>query len=813
MVHSKPAPFLKSIAESFYNEELRRGNGYRYRFHFQNKRAGKFFQHYLTQLARQENRVVILPEITTLYNYLRRMSLLPEEQVNNKIFVIHQLFIAYQEVFPTTKERSFDNFFQVGELILNDFNDLDKQLVNVEEVMQNAQDLKDLTANPSEYLDEEQLQALAQFVKKVKMAIEEADDPTNVRYVFGDFWLRMPTLYAKTKELLKAQHLTYEGMTYKETVEKLKEESDFALTQDGITNVFVGLNTFTKSEQAILAHFRDTDKSTRFYWDYDSFLLDSTELAGKFKLNNTRQFPDARGTLPPHHYIPEVEVTAIPSRIAQSSFIGKKLSEWSEDESLPSLIEQLQVAIVLPNERMLLPVLSTLPAELPSVNVTLGYPVRETPVGAMFLRLLDLIRIFNARKRRWRGEEVTEILAMPPLEPFWGNREGLKAKVAERISQEKLFYLSAEEVRTLITQHATEAEAKIALLITELPDTNNNSGKPILDYFIQLCFALQQPATPEEQMNSTVLSTLEEILLQQKESVTQAKADERVGNMFTPKVVTDILHTYFTRARIPYEGEPLKGLQIMGLLETRGLDFDYIFIPDAAEGILPAKTTQLGVIPHLLRQHYGMPTYDWQNTTRSYNFLRLISRAKKVFATYDSRKGDMSIGEPSRYIRLLQYVYDNPQSPKVSFQNASYPSMPITPSLVAVNEHAKQNYQKALQDPHSGQYISPSSITRYLLCPRAFYYTQICGIREPEVLNEILASNDRGTLVHETLRYLYQSFVGRKLDTATLEHWLVGNGIAISQKLHEVSQKYFGNNAPKASTKYITRKPLTKSGN
>lgn len=115
----------------------------------------------------------------------------------------------------------------MGELILNDFNDLDKQLVNVEEVMQNAQDLKDLTANPSEYLDEEQLQALAQFVKKVKMAIEEADDPTNVRYVFGDFWLRMPTLYAKTKELLKAQHLTYEGMTYRETVEKLKEESDF----------------------------------------------------------------------------------------------------------------------------------------------------------------------------------------------------------------------------------------------------------------------------------------------------------------------------------------------------------------------------------------------------------------------------------------------------------------------------------------------------------------------------------------------------------------------------------------------------------
>lgn len=798
MSDARPAPFLKSIARDFYHKKSH--ELYRYRFHFQNKRAGRFFIHYLKEQAKIEKNTVILPEVTTLHDFLRRRTHLPEVDVNNKLFVLHELFLAYQEVFPSTKERTFDDFFRVGELILADFNDLDKQLVDVEKIMQNAQDADELLVDPSEYLNENQQKALNRFAK-----VFTKDAESTIRGTFKDFWAKMPLLYQTTKERLRKRGLSYEGMIYRGIKERLDSDESFSLTDDGIINVFIGLNTLTKAETAILTHFKTSHPETLFYWDYDSPLLQETEIAGHFRKQNLERFPDARGTdRPQSNYLPEVKVYATPSSVAQARLIGQILGKASK-ESLDKAIDNLRIAIVLPNERLLLPILSSIPDDVKMVNVTMGYPARETPMMGMLLRLLQLLTNFKSRKSTWRGEEVREIINMSVLDPILNTdgaslRESLNKIIIN--GKGKYFFLNTEELQSLVDGIKSNEEekelAKILFFSHIAGSPTKDTGEELLSYFLDLLTILRNSDVDKKSLTYSVICTIHDILLQQSNNIESYRTDNNADEIFTFRIMSDLLRTYFTNCRIPYEGEPIKGLQVMGLLETRGLDFDYVFIPDASEGSLPAKTTSLGVLPHLLRKGYGMPTYDWQNITRSYNFFRLICRAKKVIATYDSRKGDMSVGEPSRYLRLLQYIYDKGERNRVKFTSANYPILPLktlSESEKLLNKEKISEYQEMLKAKPGSKdsiHLSPSSISIYINCPRSFYYRYIAGLKEPEEMEEIMDAAERGTLTHHVLYELYKRFVGKQVDPSILFTWLQPTDNTIQNLIDAYQQIQYG---------------------
>ncbi|MDO5036025.1 MAG: PD-(D/E)XK nuclease family protein [Porphyromonas sp.] len=783
-MQGKPEPLLKSIARHFYSQ---RGCDElcRYRFHFQNKRAGRFFAHYLKELAIKDGKTFILPEITTFHQYMRRRLHLPEVDPNNQLFVLFELFQAYKEVFTEASVASFDEFYRLGELILVDFEDLDKQMVDVRAITQNADELEELLADPSDYLDDEQQEALRRIVPILKN-----DERRGIMTEhFREFWAKMPMLYDRTRARLEEKGLAYEGMVYRQIAESLSSDGDDipALTNDGVTNVFVGMNALTNAEYRILEYFKRSDPNTLFYWDYDSFLLDDNKLSGVFKRKNLRKFPDARGDVETVNHLPQVDVYAIPSSVAQGRLIGHELE--SIGAPLEEMINELSVAVVLPNERLLQPVLSNLPSSISKVNVTMGYPIRETPMGGMFLYLLRGIRDYYGRGERWLGTEVREIVNMSALDPLLGGSgDGVRARLNNKIVRQKKFYLNQDEIQGIVEGVESDDERALTQLLFTLPSQEGPSltdGGWLLDYFIALITFLMEKSARESEdaMALTILFALHRILLRQKTVYDEIGSEE--GNPFTFDVMSDLLRTYFNRARIPYEGEPLQGLQVMGLLETRGLDFDLIFIPDAAEGVLPTKTTSMGILPHVLRVGYGLPTSDWQNITRSYNFFRLIGRADRVVATYDSRKADTSVGEPSRYLRLLQYVYDG-SGRKVSFKSANYSVKPIKTSDEGDEQLDKgmiETFQFGLLNKsESATRLSPSGITTYLTCPRKFYYQYIASLRESDTHEEIIDNAERGTLVHETLRTLYEPLVGRVLTSQDLNTLNVDEALSEAQK-------------------------------
>lgn len=763
-------PFLRDIAQHFattHGHEL-----YRYRFLFPNRRAGLFFQHYLRESL--GDHPALLPETTTVSEYLRRILFLPEEDVNNDLFVTYELSKVFNELMGEDQRRTFNDFYYLGGLILGDFNDMDKHLLPVDQVFRNVADYQELNDDLS-FLSDAQRETLRTFFGYRGFI----DNPKEYQRRFVQFWEILPALYHGTREHLKVRGLYYEGMLMREVVERIAEES-LTLVADRRVPVVIGFNALTPCEVKIFDHLRDSGEAI-FYWDYLSELVQSPTLAGAFR-DNAKRYP-----MPVEESIDyvsfdtvpsadeqEVELVALPSEVAQAVYIGELLKE---QESLRADIDDLKVAVVLPNERLLIPVLSNVPSELPNLNVTMGYPIRELPIVSMILRLLEVRMLYRRRGYEWRGEEVREVLGMNPLYSVFGER-GYSRRCIRRLVDERWYFISSTDVVeriALVEEPSDRQRTLVTLLFRDLKD----EGPALLSWVIDLVVTMSLWLVRKEDDDDTVvysgadsvLPFLTELLMTQRASLDRyVEENGRLRDeVFGYDVVHDLLLTLLRQARIPYKGEPLKGLQVMGILETRGIDFDTVIIPDAAEEILPSKTRLVGVIPYTIRQGLGLPTYKWQDQTRAYNFFRLISRARRVIATFDTRRGDHSGGEPSRYIGLLEHVYGR----KVKRINANFPLLfeqRETDDMVREQERVDRYIRSITEEGKSK--LSASKINRYLECPRSFYYTAILGIDEREEMDELISDRDMGTLVHNTVQQLYMPYEGKELDRRQLASWM-----------------------------------------
>ncbi|MDO4771183.1 PD-(D/E)XK nuclease family protein [Porphyromonas sp.] len=787
-------PFLEQIAQHFFEKHQK--ELYKYRFFLPNRRASLFFMHYLRSYV--GDTPLFAPRITTLNEFIGTASDLVSGE---KLILLFELYKCYTARLSKEKaeEMTFESFYQIGELILQDFQDIDKHHIDARKLFRNLYELKELE-NELSYLDEAQRQAISSFLKPLPAKVEDAKP---LLKNFLNFWDGLYDLYVDYKQSLKNLGIGYDGMIMRDICDKIESE-DTSLGDDGVINVFVGLNALTPCEHRILKHLKESSQ-TLFYWDYPSIPLKDKSPAAYFREYNLSHYPEPTGTdaIPREDIktFPKIEVTAIPSSIAQTAYIGADLKALHSVQ--PESMQGLRVAVVLPNERLLIPMLSNIPIEVEHLNVTMGYPVRETPMVALLEHLLLSLnkQVINTSSddATWRGADVIQIFSMSVLSPYIGL---IREKVSELIIRRKHVSITGSELLSLIKEAydsmETDAESDtlklLQLIFMEPPKPEDGLG--LFEYFIRLLRFLSDKSiempeditewskdtasTSEDTSESNEVFTAEKailphlLLLIQEMRQTLVHWQEGVGDhILTTQIVSDVLLTIWRNARIPYTGEPLRGLQMMGVLETRGLDFDIIYIPDASEGTLPQKRAVTGIIPYSLRLGYGLPTYEWQDRTRAYNFFRLISRAKRVILTYDSRKSDISQGEPSRYIRMLHYIY----GADVEFKSANYPLSPLRridsgdtlrPQLIA-------QYQKDLQDPESGIALSPSRFKTFVRCPRQFYYTVICGISDQEKLHERIESNDLGTIVHNTLEELYRYFIERYegiIDKGQLQEWL-----------------------------------------
>ena len=853
-------PFLKQIAEHFHKLTSRPGATplHQYRFIFHNQRAGIFLCHYLKQCAGETP--LLLPECTTMNNLLRqKFHMAGEEDPNSELLIIHKIYLAYRQVMGLTyEERSFEDFYDFGKSLLRDFDDIDKHLVEVDSFLENILNHKELSEDLTTFLSKRQWEGVCKLIyekdaKLPELTTKEGSKSEEMKKRFLDFWINLPVIYDTAKGLMKEEGLAYEGMMLREAAEQI-EEQKLSLTDDGMITVFVGLNAQTPAMYRILDHFRDTGKAI-FYWDYFTApILKSPGLAGSFVGRNTSAYPaPTTGDYHINFDVPDqahelrTALISTASAVAQTGAIRKLIEDDEQEDGWKKILqslskpgksaslfdpdEPLKTAIVLPDENLLLPLLSNMPKGIGKINVTMGYPIKGIPVAAMLSLLLKYWSNYYKRNRRYRLTEVCEILMLAALSKFFSDKEMAKARegLKDKLIKEKKFFISGNELQSLIVDHFPDESRTREILMTIFreadilcePTTDGvcypegavltTQVDDLLKLLITESVSTEEEEDPEQGMIKYIRRELILPQLTSQRAYCKRHA-ESATSPFTYSVVTDLLRTTIARARVPFSGMPLRGLQVMGLLETRGLDFDTVIIPDASEGTLPTATQLDTTIPFSLRKGYNLPTTDLQEQTRAYNFFRLMSRAKRVVFLYDSRTGDASAGEPSRYVQLLRDVYG------VSMYEAEA-SFPLTGTEAGgdfiEDKTLVSQYRTDVSDQSTVavKHLSASRMRDFHTCPRRFYYTAIEGIKDDENLSGVLDKRDSGTLFHTAMQILYEKKEGitdgLSLNSLTeiLNSDAIDNAVAESaKKLHlETKKSDYNDNQLEMTRKLVRR--------
>ncbi|MCJ2381529.1 PD-(D/E)XK nuclease family protein [Parabacteroides sp. AGMB00274] len=733
-------PFLYQVATLFYQQygaEI-----HRLAFVFPNRRAGLFFQKYLSEISEKP---LFSPSILTINDLFMQLS---GKHPADKIQMLFRLYELYKQ--RSGSSESFDEFIYWGEMLLNDFDDIDKYMVDARMLFRNVSDLKSLD-DDFNYLSPEQVQAIRSFWSSF---YPKGDSPNQQHFL--ELWEILYDLYAGLRTSLVKDGCGYDGMIFREVVEQLEKESmsDFPFDQV----VFVGLNALSVSEERLLLALQKKGVAD-FYWDYvGPWVTDPDNKASFFLERNLRLFP-SRMELPATEPVQaEIRVMGVPSAIGQAKQVYPILQALADEQQLTDE-SALRTAIVLPDEHLLVPVLNAIPEAIQHINVTMGYPLTGTPVAALMeyiltlqknIRYIDRVPVFYFR-------DVLPIL----------NHQYVMAAAPEEVSQ----LVKDMTAGNRIYVHAADLNRHELLSILFTPVQNTEE---LSDYLIHVlealnaCLRNNRPNPDDEEMISNSTQTTADIeqefifhyfatVNRMKEVMREAKIEMRLDTYFRLlKRMTDLI-------MIPFEGEPLSGLQVMGVLETRALDFDRLIILSMNEGIFPLKKAANSFIPYNLRRGFGLPTYEHQDSVWAYHFYRLIRRAKQVTLLYDTRTTGLQTGEVSRFVHQLRYHYQSPLIDELVVYDVASSAVPP----ISVQKTAE--VEKLLSDFLSGgpRALSASAINTYLDCPLKFYFSVLEQIQEEDEITETVERDVFGSILHKVMEDLYAPFKG-KLVTADL---------------------------------------------
>lgn len=733
-------PFLYQVATLFYQQygaEI-----HRLAFVFPNRRAGLFFQKYLSEISEKP---LFSPSILTINDLFMQLS---GKHPADKIQMLFRLYELYKQ--RSGSSESFDEFIYWGEMLLNDFDDIDKYMVDARMLFRNVSDLKSLD-DDFNYLSPEQVQAIRSFWSSF---YPKGDSPNQQHFL--ELWEILYDLYAGLRTSLAKDGCGYDGMIFREVVEQLEKEpmSDFPFDQV----VFVGLNALSVSEERLLLALQKKGVAD-FYWDYvGPWVTDPDNKASFFLERNLRLFP-SRMQLPATEPVQaEIRVMGVPSAIGQAKQVYPILQALADEQQLTDE-SALRTAIVLPDEHLLVPVLNAIPEAIQHINVTMGYPLAGTPVAALMeyiltlqknIRYIDRVPVFYFR-------DVLPIL----------NHQYVMAAAPEEVSQ----LVKDMTAGNRIYVHAADLNRHELLSILFTPVQNTEE---LSDYLIHVlealnaCLRNNRPNPDDEEMISNSTQTTADIeqefifhyfatVNRMKEVMREAKIEMRLDTYFRLlKRMTDLI-------TIPFEGEPLSGLQVMGVLETRALDFDQLIILSMNEGIFPLKKAANSFIPYNLRRGFGLPTYEHQDSVWAYHFYRLIRRAKQVTLLYDTRTTGLQTGEVSRFVHQLRYHYQYPLIDELVVYDVASSAVPP----ISVQKTAE--VEKLLSDFLSGgpRALSASAINTYLDCPLKFYFSVLEQIQEEDEITETVERDVFGSILHKVMEDLYAPFKG-KLVTADL---------------------------------------------
>ncbi len=703
-----------------------------------NKRAKVFL---LESLKNNLEGTSFAPNIISIEDFIQDIAGLRSVDPVELLFEFYEVYLA---VTDKIKQQSFEEFSTWAKTAIQDFNEIDRYLLGPAHVFSYLKDIEAL-----------------------KRWDLEAKNTTKLIDAHLEFWAKLPLYYESFYKHLKDKGIGYQGLIYREAVANLVNFTK-TLTSEVY---FAGFNALNQAEVKIFNYLAHENKA-KIYWDIDEvFLKDTYHDAGLFIRRFRKEWKpfvnqDFEWIVNHFSESKNIEIIGTPKSIGQAKIVGTIIEKIQTEN--PKLEK---TAVVLGDENLLLPVLYGLPESVEALNITMGYPSKNNPAQLLISKLFKLH--INAKKRSENSytfyyKEVLDVLNHPLVEPYCNAEEVVKIINNNNFtffSNQKLFSLHEE-------RYPNSANKFFELLFTRWDDSITN-----------------------------VLANLKEILLLIKSFLSTDDTEEKVTKAFVYSVFKTInkltnyhekynhidsvtsLHAIYKQiidlAEVSFEGEPLSGLQVMGVLESRVLDFENVIITSVNEGKFPAGKSQNSFIPYDVKKELGLPTFKEKDAIYCYHFYHLLLRAKNVWLLYNTDNEGIDAGEKSRFITQLEIEQQPNHTINSTIYNAVLPEKAHEPITIDKNEAIL----KRLYEIATDKGFSPSSLTNYIRNPLQFYMQRILRINEADEVEENIAVNTLGTIIHNALEELYEPYLNQFLALHHLE--------AMETKIEAVILKYF----------------------
>ena len=750
--------FLKLVAADLYKHT--EGNLAHTAVVFPNKRAGLFFNEYLAQ---ESESPIWSPAYVSISELFRSLS--PWE-VGDPVKLVCELYKIFRR--ETQSTETLDDFYFWGEMLISDFDDADKNRVDTDKLFSNLQDLRNIMDDYT-FIDDEQEEAIRQFFQN--FSIERR---TALKERFISLWNVLGNIYKGFRESLASQNIAYEGMMYRHVIEHLDVDK---LPYEKY--VFVGFNVLSKVEHTLFTQLKDAGKAV-FYWDYDEFYMKEnrqavTHEAGEFIRRNLRDFPSPlSGELFKNLSKPkEVHYIASSTENAQARY----LPQWIRNNLTTP---EKETAVVLCNEALLQPVLHSLPAEVKHVNITMGFPLSQTPVYSFLIALLELhTHGFNFKSGRYTFQSVVTLLKHPYTRQLTGQAELLE----KELTRNNRFYPLPGELGKdeFLTRLFTPLSGNLNLCI-RLSETlqqvagiyqANTSGTEDTDAFNQLY--------RESLFKAYTTINRFRTLIEEDELTVQSETFRR------------LLVKVLSATNIPFHGEPAIGMQVMGVLETRNLDFRHLVLLSVNEGQLPKSGGDSSFIPYNLRKAFGMTTIEHKIAVYAYYFYRLLQRAERITLMYNTSSDGLNRGEWSRF--MLQFLIEWPHPITRQFLEAGQSPQGTSPITVEKTPDVMRQMQSLFDvraNPKAK--FSPSALNYYLDCPLKFYYRYVAGLSAPDEVSAEIDSATFGSIFHYAAEHIYKDLTthGKVINKEALET-LLRNEVKLQDYVDTAFKKLFFN--------------------
>jgi len=675
------------------------------------KRAGVFLRH---EIASNVSKTIFAPTIISIEEFVEELSQL--QNINNTE-LLFEFYSVYKAQTPETQIENFEAFSKWAQILLQDFNEIDRYLIDPKAIFDYLKAIQDIN----------------------HWSLEKNQTPLIKNYLV--FWKRLFSYYNSLTDKLTKKGKGYQGLIYREAVENL--ESYIQLNPNK-QHIFLGFNALNNSESIIIQELLQTGLAN-IYWDIDeAFLSNMNHDVGYFIRKHKKEWFHLKNNhfKWSHNYYTakkDISTIGIPKNIGQAKYVGELLSKLKLEKGHLN-----NTAVVLGDETLLIPILNSLPENIDTLNITMGFPLKSVPLASLFDQLFLL---HKEGKKSFYYKDVIAIISHPFIRLlFIDKHKDLGQIITDTINKNNLVFITLETLVKLAPQLET--------VINILFNSWLNNPEIALQNCLSIILKIKAFLTINKNDNLLALEYLyrfNEVFNALNTLNSKYKYITSISTLYS------VYNELLTIETLDFKGEPLKGLQIMGMLESRVLDFETVIITSVNEGVLPSGKSNNSFIPYDVKIENKLPTFKEKDAVYTYHFYRLIQRAKNVYVIYNTEPDVINGGEKSRFITQLevenihnlQNKIITPITPKIS---QKLKSIPKTNNVITD--------LKAL----SSKGFSPSSLTNYIRNPLDFYYQKVLGIKEVDDVEETVAANTLGTVVHNTLEDLYKPIEGKSLS-------------------------------------------------